>query len=324
MKALLCREFGPIANLSLADIEEPQPGPDQVLIEVKAAALNYPDALMVQGLYQMKPPLPFAPGAELAGVVKQVGSAVKYLKVGDAVVAMSGYGAFAEACLAAEMQCMPLPAGMDFDTASALMLTYGTSLHALRGGAQLQADETLLVLGASGGVGIAAIEIAKAMGARVIAAASSAEKLTVCKQVGADATINYEAENLKDRVMALTDGRGADVVYDPVGGKYSESALRATAWRGRFLVVGFAAGEIPRIPLNLCLLAERRIVGVFWGDAVRRDPATHLANMRQLQEWFAAGKIKPLITERVPLAGAVDAMQRIAARQVIGKVVVQP
>ncbi len=324
MKALLCREFGPISTLTLTDIAEPVPGPRQVLISVRSAALNFPDALIVQGLYQMKPPLPFSPGAEIAGVIKAVGAEVTNLKVGDRVVAMTGFGGFAECCLAEAAQCMPLPEALDFDTASALVLTYGTSLHALRTCAKLQAGETLLVLGASGGVGLAAIEIAKLMGARVIAAASSAEKLAVCKDVGADELINYESENIKDRVHVLTNGKGADVVYDPVGGKHSESALRATGWRGRFLVVGFAAGEIPRIPLNLALLSERQILGVFWGDAVRRDPASHLANMQQLQSRLAAGAIRPRITERVGLDKAADAITRIANRQTIGKVVINP
>lgn len=324
MKALMCNAFGPIADLVLSEVAEPVPGPRQVLIEVRAAALNFPDALMVQGLYQIKPALPFAPGAEVAGVVKAAGSEVKRLKAGDHVLSLVGHGGFAQCCVADEMQCMPLPAGMDFDTGAALVLTYGTSLHALRTVADLQAGETLLVLGASGGVGIAAIEIAKAMGARVIAAASSPEKLSVCKEVGADELINYETENLKDRVNALTDKRGADVVYDPVGGKHSESALRATGWRGRYLVVGFAGGEIPKIPLNLTLLAERKIMGVFWGDAVRRDPAQHLANMKTLQAWFAAGQIKPRITERLPLEQATNAITRISQRQTIGKVIINP
>lgn len=324
MKALICTEFGPIANLSLRDVPEPTPGPKQVLIEIRSAALNFPDALMVQGLYQIRPALPFAPGAEVAGVVKAIGSEVKRACVGDPVVAMTGHGGFAQSCLAEEGQCMPLPEGMDFDTGAALVLTYGTSLHALRTVAALHAGETLLVLGASGGVGIAAIEIAKTIGARVIAAASSAEKLAVCKEVGADELINYETENLKDRVMEFTGKKGADVVYDAVGGKHTEPALRATGWRGRFLVVGFAAGDIPKIPLNLALLSERKILGVFWGEAVRRDLPAHLANMKQLQEWFTAGKIRPRITERLSLEQATDAILRISQRKTIGKVVINP
>ena len=324
MKALLCREFGPISNLAIADVVEPNPGPQQVVIEVHSAALNFPDALIVQGLYQIKPPLPFSPGAELAGIVKTVGSEVKHLRPGDRVLAVTGHGGLAQACLADADQCMHLPDTLDFDTGAALVLTYGTSFHALRHCANLQAGETLLVLGASGGVGIAAIELAKAMGARVIAAASTTEKLAVCKEVGADELINYETEKLKERVMALTHNLGADVVYDAVGGKHSETALRSTGWRGRFLVVGFASGEIPRIPLNLALLSERQILGVFWHTAALRDPKNHLANMQILQAWLAEGKIRPRITERLPLDKAADAIARIAQRKTIGKIVINP
>lgn len=322
LQALLCTEFGPIDRLTLAELPRPTPGPRQVLIDVKAAALNFPDALIVQGLYQMRPPLPFAPGAEIAGVVAAVGEKVSRLRVGDRVTAFPGFGGFATACLADESLCMPLPEGMGFDVGAALVLTYGTSLHALRTCAALQQGETLVVLGASGGVGLAAIEIGKTMGARVIAAASSAGKLALCAAAGADALIDYSTESLKDRILELTAGNGADVVYDPVGGDYTEAALRATAWRGRYLVVGFAAGEIPRPPLNLALLKERRIIGVFWGEATQRDPKTHLENMAQLREWYAAGRISPRITERIDLAGAKDALQRMAARQTMGKVVV--
>ena len=246
------------------------------------------------------------------------------VRAGDHVIALVGHGAFAEECLADAHQVLPLPPGMDFDLGAAFVLTYGTSLHALQRIAKLQAGETVLVLGAAGGVGIAAIEIAKALGARVIAAASSVEKLALCKQVGADETINYADEDLRKRVDALTAGKGADVVYDPVGGPYSEIALRATAWRGRFLVIGFAAGEIPKIPLNLALLKERAILGVFWGDAMRREPAAHLANMKQLGEWFAAGKVRPVVSERIPLGEAGAAIKRLAGRQAMGKLVVLP
>jgi NADPH2:quinone reductase len=324
MKALMCHAFGPIADLRLEDVPAPVPDAGQVLIKVEAASVNFPDALIVQGLYQFKPPLPFSPGAELAGVVEAVGEDVRHLKPGDRVIASTMHGSFAEWCVADANRVLPLPAGMDFELGAAFVLTYGTSLHALQQCARLQSGETLLVLGAAGGVGLAAIEIAKAMGARVIAAASTAAKLALCKKVGADELINYDEEELRRRVDALTDGRGADVVYDPVGGRYSEAALRATAWRGRFLVVGFAAGEIPKIPLNLALLKERAIIGVFWGDAMRRDPAQHLANMRLLSEWFSSGKVHPVISERVPLAGAADAIARMANRQVMGKVVVLP
>jgi NADPH:quinone reductase len=324
MKALMCHAFGPIDTLRVEDLPSPVPGPGQVLVDVKAAAINFPDALIVQGLYQAKPALPFAPGAELAGVVNALGEGVKHLKLGDRVIAAVGHGAFAEECLVDAAQVMPLLPGMDFDLGAAFVLTYGTSLHALRRIAALQAGETLLVLGAAGGVGLAAIEIAKAMGARVIAAASSAEKLALCRKVGADETIDYSAEDLRKRVDALTGGKGADVVYDPVGGALSEAALRATAWRGRYLVIGFASGEIPKIALNLALLMERAILGVFWGAAVRRDPAAHLANMQQLAQWFAEGKVRPVVSERVALADAAAAIARLANRQGMGKIVVLP
>ncbi|ALX12332.1 NADPH:quinone oxidoreductase [Burkholderia cepacia JBK9] len=324
MKALLCTAFGPIDSLRIEDVAIPEPAAGQVRIQVKAASLNFPDALIVQGLYQVKPALPFSPGAEFAGVIDAVGEGVTAWRPGDSVVAFTGHGGFAEQCVADVHQIAALPPGMAFEQGSALMLAYGTSLHALQQRARLQAGETLLVLGAAGGVGIAAIEIAKALGARVIAAASSADKLALCREAGADETIDYAAEDLRRRVDELTGGRGADVVYDPVGGACSEAALRATAWRGRFLVVGFAAGEIPKIALNLALLKERDILGVFWGDAMRRDPAQHVANMRLLAEWFAAGKVRPAITERVSLAGAADAIARIASRRVKGKVVILP
>ncbi|OHC65283.1 MAG: NADPH:quinone oxidoreductase [Rhodocyclales bacterium GWA2_65_19] len=324
MHALICEAYGPIDTLVVKDIPSPVPGPRQVLIEVKAAAVNFPDALMVQGLYQVKPPLPFTPGAEIAGIVKAVGDEVKQHKVGDRVIALTSTGGFAEECLAEATRTMPLPAGMDFETGAALVLTYCTSLHALKDCGHLKAGETLVVLGAAGGVGISAIEIGKAMGARVIAAASSDDKLELCRHVGADETVNYSSENLKDRINELTAGKGADIVYDPVGGPYTEPALRALAWRGRLLVIGFAAGEIPKIPLNLALLKERSIVGVYWGDSTKHDPTGHLVNLNQLNEWFAAGKIRPVVSERFPLAAAKDAIAKIANRQVKGKIVVVP
>jgi NADPH2:quinone reductase len=324
MKALICAAYGPIDTLVVKDLPSPLPGPKQLLVEVKAAAVNFPDALMVQGLYQVKPPLPFTPGAEISGIVKAVGAEVKHFKAGDRIIAMVGQGGFAEECLADAARTMPLPSGMDFETGAALVLTYATSLHGLRDCGHLQPGETLVVLGAAGGVGIAAVEIGKAMGARVIAAASCEDKLALCRQVGADDTINYSTENLKDRINELTAGKGADVVYDPVGGTYTEAALRALAWRGRLLVIGFAAGDIPKIPLNLALLKERSIVGVYWGDSTKHDPAGHLANLNQLNEWFAAGTIRPVVSERFPLAAAADAVAKIANRQVKGKIVVLP
>jgi NADPH2:quinone reductase len=324
MKALICAEYGPPQNLSVQEIAAPRAGPGQVLVDVKARALNFPDGLMVQGLYQVKPPLPFTPGAELAGLIKEVGEGVQGLAVGDRIIGFPGLGAFAEECVVNAERVMPLPAGMDFAAGAALVLTYGTSLHALADCGRLQPGETLLVLGAAGGVGAAAVEIGKAMGARVIAAASSDDKLALCRQLGADATINYSSEDLRKRALELTEGRGADVVYDPVGGDYTESALRAMAWKGRLLIVGFAAGEIPRIPLNLALLKERSLVGVYWGDSVKHDPRGHAKNMKQLMAWFAEKKIRPAVSEQVSLAQAPDAIARILARQVKGKVVILP
>ena len=324
MKALICEAYGPIDTLVVKNLPSPVPGPKQLLVEVKAAAVNFPDALMVQGLYQVKPPLPFTPGAEISGIVKAAGAEVKHFKAGDRIIAMVGQGGFAEECIAEAARAMPLPPGMDFETGAALVLTYGTSLHGLKDCGHLKAGETLVVLGAAGGVGIAAVEIGKAMGAWVIAAASSDDKLALCRKVGADETINYSTENLKDRINELTAGKGADVVYDPVGGPYTEPALRALAWHGRLLVIGFAAGEIPKIPLNLALLKERSIIGVYWGDSTKHDPAGHLANLHQLNQWFTAGTIHPVVSEHFPLAAAKDAIAKIANRQVKGKIVVLP
>lgn len=324
MKALICAAFGPIDTLAIKDLPPPTPGPGQLLVEVRAAAVNFSDALLVQGLYQVKPRLPFTPGAEISGIVKSVGAEVKHYRPGDRIIAVVGQGGFAQECIADAARAMPLPADMDFESGAALVLAYCTSLHGLKDRGHLQAGETLVVLGAAGGVGISAIEIGKAMGARVIAAASSDDKLALCRKVGADETLNYSTENLKDRINELTAGKGADVVYDAVGGAHTEPALRALAWRGRLLVVGFAAGGIPKIPLNLTLLKERSIVGVYWGDAMKRDPAGHLANLHQLHEWFAAGAIRPVVSERFPLAAAKDAIAGIANRQVKGKIVVLP
>ena len=322
MKALVCNAFGPIEDLKVEDVESPSAGPGQVVVAIKAAALNFPDALIVQGLYQVKPALPFSPGAEFSGVVKTVGEGVSHLKVGDRVMALVPHGGLAEECAVDARGVIPLPDDMDYATGSALLLTYCTSLHALKDVAKLAAGETLLVLGASGGVGIAAIEIGKLMGARVIAAASSEKKLALCREHGADETIDYVRDDLRERVDALTEKRGVDVVYDAVGGAYSEAALRATSWGGRLLVVGFATGEIPRIPLNLALLKEREILGVYWGDWAKRNPKLQQAHLLQLLDWFRNQQIAPPVTEQLPLAGAVDALQRMAKRQVRGKVVV--
>ena len=321
MKAVLCKQFGPLESLVLEELPAPKAAPGEVVVSVKAASLNFPDVLIIQNKYQFKPPLPFSPGSELSGVVKEIGEGVTGFKPGDRVIAFTTYGAFAEEVKVEAGRLVPIPPGMDFDSAAAFLLTYGTSDHALRVRGALQSSETLLVLGAAGGVGLAAIEIGKALGARVIACASSADKLEVCGQHGADAAINYSIEDLRERIKQLTDGKGVDVVYDPVGGPYTEPALRSTAWRGRLLVVGFAAGEIPRIPLNLPLLMERSIIGVYWGEWARREPAAFADGIRQLGAWFREGKLKPHVSQTFPLAQAVDALKLMAARKVKGKVV---
>ncbi len=321
MKAILCKTYGPPESLVLEEVEPLKPGRGQVVIAVKACGVNFPDTLIIQGKYQFKPPLPFSPGSEVAGVVKEVGAGVKHVKEGDRVIAFTGHGGFAEEVLAEAAQLIPIPKGMDFTTASAFVLTYGTSHYALKDRAQLKPGETLLVLGAAGGVGLAAVEIGKVMGARVIAAASSDEKLEVCKQHGADEGINYTTEDLRERVKELTQGNGVDVVYDPVGGNYSEAALRSMAWGGRFLVIGFTAGEIPRIPLNLTLLKGCSIVGVFWGSFTARDPKRNQEHLQELLTWFVTGKIKPLISATYPLSRAADALNDMMNRKVKGKVV---
>ena len=321
MKAIVCKEFGPPESLSLEELPSPRPGAGEVVISVKAASVNFPDVLIIQNKYQFKPPLPFSPGSELAGVVKEVGAGVEGFKPGDRVIAFTTYGAFAEEVKTEATRLLPLPGNMDFATGAAFLLTYGTSDHALRDRANLKAGETLLVLGAAGGVGLAAVEIGKALGARVIACASTADKLAVCREHGADETINYATEDLRERIKALTGGRGVDVVYDAVGGPYSEPAFRSMAWRGRLLVVGFAAGDIPKLPLNLALLKGASIVGVFWGDFVRREPKAFAESVRQLGRWHAEGKVKPHVSRTFPLEKAVDALNLMAARQVKGKVV---
>lgn len=324
MKALRCHQYGPPEDLRVEDLPSPMPDKGQVAIDVKASALNFPDTLMVQGLYQVKPPLPFCPGAELAGLITALGEGVAGLRKGDRVIAFPGTGAFAEECVVAAERVLPLPSGMDFASGAALVLTYGTSLHALRDRGALREGEWLLVLGAAGGVGAAAIEIAKTLGARVIAAASNAEKLDLCRKLGADATIDYIGEDLRQRALEITAGKGVDVVYDPVGGIHAEAALRALAWRGRYLVVGFASGDIPKIALNLALLKERSLLGVYWGDAVRADPDQHRRNMHQLMDWFAEGRIRPFVSEEVPLREAGSAMRRLLQRRIKGKVVILP
>ena len=321
MKALLCTEFGPPDLLQYRDLPSPTAGPGQVVVYVKAASVNFPDVLIIQNKYQFKASLPFSPGCELAGIVKEVGANVAGVSVGDRVMAFIVHGAFAEEVVLDAGRIFPVPDGMGFEAAAALLVTYGTIDHALRDRGALKAGETVLVLGAAGGIGIAAIEIAKAVGARVIACASSDAKLAVCREHGADATINYASEDLRERIKALTEGRGPDVVYDAVGGAYTEPAFRSIAWRGRLLVVGFAAGEIPKLPLNLALLKGASVVGVFWGDFGKREPKPFAESLRQIATWYEQGKLRPHVSEKFPLARAADALKLMAARKVKGKVV---
>ena len=321
MKAVLCKQYGPPESLTIEELPSPKPGPGEVVVSVKAASVNFPDVLIIQNKYQFKPPLPFSPGSELAGVVKEIGPGVTGWKAGDRVIAFTTYGAFAEEVKTEAARLLPLPAGMDFVHGAAFLLTYATSEHALRDRGALKAGESLLVLGAAGGVGLAAIEIGKALGARVIAAASSDAKLAVCRDHGADATINYASEDLRQRVQALTEGRGVDMVYDPVGGAYTEAAFRSLAWRGRLLVVGFAAGEIPKLPLNLALLKGAAAVGVFWGDFARREPAAFAESVRQLARWYGEGKLRPHVSQTLPLEKAAEALKLLASREAKGKIV---
>jgi NADPH:quinone reductase len=323
LKALLCKQFGPPESLVLEDVPSPKPGAGEVVISIKAASVNFPDVLIIQNKYQFKPPLPFSPGSELSGVVKEIGAGVTNVKPGDKVIAVTTYGAFAEEVKTEALRLLPIPAGMDYASAAAFTLTYATTDHALRDRGQLRAGETLLVLGAAGGVGVSAIEIGKALGARVIACASSEDKLAVCREHGADETINYASEDLRERIKALTGGKGVDVIYDAVGGPYTEPAFRSIAWRGRHLVIGFAAGDIPKLPLNLALLKGASVVGVFWGDYTRREPQSFAQSARQLARWYGEGKLKPHVSATFPLAKAAEAMNLLASRKAKGKVVVQ-
>jgi len=321
MKAVLCKAWGPPESLVVEDVPAPKPGKGQVVVAVQAAGVNFPDVLIVQGKYQVKPEFPFSPGAEVAGTVKEVGEGVTHVKAGDYVVAFPGLGGFAEEVAVDATRVAPVPKALDPKVGAAVTLTYGTSYHALKDCAQLKPGETLLVLGAAGGVGLAAVELGKLMGARVIAAASSPAKLDAARQAGAEAGIDYEKEDLREAVKRLTDGKGVDVVYDPVGDRFAEPALRSLAWQGRYLVIGFAAGEIPKIPLNLALLMERSIVGVFWGEFTRRNPKANAANMREVMQWILEGKLKPLVSAAYPLERATEALLAMMNRQVLGKVV---
>jgi NADPH2:quinone reductase len=321
MHAWLCENPIGIEALTWKELPTPDPKAGEVRIAIRAASLNFPDILIVQNKYQMKPPLPFVPGSEYAGVIEAVGEGVIHLKPGDAVAAFSGTGGFATHACANAAVVMPLPPGFDFVDAAAFVLTYGTTHHALMDRGALRAGETVLVLGAAGGVGTAAIQIAKAAGATVIAAASSDDKCALCREIGADATINYSTTGLRDQLKTLTGGKGPDVVYDPVGGDLAEPVFRSIAWRGRYLVIGFAQGGIPSLPLNLALLKGASLVGVFWGEFARREPKANAKMMAELAQMYAQGKVKPVIDDRLPMADLKQAFERMGSRQVRGKLV---
>ena len=323
MKAMLCREFGPPENLSLEDVAEPELGKGQVRIAVRACGVNFPDLLLIAGKYQLRPPMPFAPGAEIAGDVIEVASDVSGLSPGQKVVAVTMFGGMAEQICVDAASVAPLPDGIDYPTAAAFLLTYATAFHALKQRARMKAGETLVVLGAAGGVGLAAVEIGKMMGATVIAAASSAEKLQLASDYGADHLINYTGDSLKDRIKEITAGRGADVLYDPVGGELFEQCLRAVAWGGRILVIGFTSGQIPTVPANLALLKGSSIIGVFWGRFAEEEPQTNARNTAELLQLLGDGKLKPHVSETYPLQQAASALQTIAARRAKGKIVIE-
>ena len=322
MKALVCKELGLADKLELLeDWPEPELGEHEVLINVQAAGLNFPDVLIIQGKYQIQPDLPFIPGGECSGVVAAVGAKVTRFKAGDKVLSMGASGAFCEKIAANEYAVFPMPEGLSFEQAAGISITYFTSYYALKQRADIQPGETLLVLGAAGGVGTTAIELGKLMGARVIAAASSDEKLELCKQLGADEVINYSDTSLKDAVKELTGGKGVDVVYDPVGGDYAEPAIRSMAWKGRYLVIGFASGPIPKIPLNLTLLKGCSLVGVFWGRFSGEEPEQNIKNIGELWELFSSGKISPVVTDSFPFEQYEEAFNCLTERRARGKVI---
>lgn len=323
MKAIRCKAYGPPSSLVLEDVENLKPNAKEVLVEVKACGLNFPDTLIIQGLYQFKPELPFTPGSDVAGIVKELGEGVSHLKEGQEVFGFVVHGALAEEVLVPANACFPKPPQMDFPTAASFLMAYGTSYHALKDRGRLAEGDSLLVLGASGGVGLAAVELGKLMGAKVIAAASTDEKLALCKKYGADEVINYSKKDLKTTIKELTDGKGADVIYDPVGGAYSEAALRGIARNGSFLVVGFAAGDIPKIPLNLPLLKEAAIVGVFWGSFAMKNPKANMENTKTLMQWHAEGKLKPYIHRIYDLKDTSEALEEMTNRKVKGKLIVK-
>jgi NADPH2:quinone reductase len=324
MKAVQCVEWGPPENLVVADIAIPEPGAGEVRVWVAAAGVNFPDALIVQKKYQVQPPLPFTPGTEVAGTVDKVGEGVRHVKAGDRVIAFVGIGGFAEFACAPAALVAPIPPGVSDEVAAAFTLTYATSHHALFDRGALKSGETLLVLGAGGGVGLAAVELGKVAGARVIAAASSAEKLAAAREHGADVLIDYSTQDLREAVKAATEGKGADVVYDPVGGPLTEAAVRSLAWRGRLLVIGFAQGEIPQIPANLLLIKGSSAVGVFWGDFARREPKANGAMLAELFGWLAAGKLRPHVSKTFSLQEVPTALRSLLDRAAVGKLVVVP
>ena len=324
MKALLCTRYGEPDDLELADIAAPEAGPGEVVVRIHAAALNFFDTLIIAGKYQFKPAPPFSPAAEFAGTVESLGAGVTAFRTGDRVLGYMTYGAARESVAISADKLIKIPDALDLDRAAGVCITYGTTFHALKDRASLKPGESLAVLGAAGGVGLAAVELGKIMGARVIACASSEAKLSFARKHGADDGINYASSDLKEALRRVTGGRGADVIYDPVGGPYTEPALRSIAWKGRFLVVGFAAGDIPRLPLNLVLLKGCDVLGVFWGSFIDRDPEGHHANMRQLLDWCAQGKLSSHVHAVFPLAEAPAALKAIAARQVMGKVLLRP
>ncbi|WP_152207735.1 NADPH:quinone oxidoreductase family protein [Marinobacter changyiensis] len=323
MRAILCKEYGPADTLVIEDTKSPEAKGSGVKVRVRAAGLNFPDTLIIEGKYQIKPTMPFSPGGEMSGEVLAIGEKVTRFKAGDRVMGLTGYGAFAEEVVVAEANLLPVPEGMSDEEAAAFTMVYGTSYHALKQRANIQPGETLLVLGASGGVGLATVELGKAMGAHVIAAASSADKLAVATQAGADEVINYTDEPLKDTIKKLTNNRGVDVVYDPVGGEFTEQALRGMAWNGRHLIVGFAAGDIPKIPANLTLLKGCSVVGVFWGAFTQKEPETSAQNMMDLFKLYSAGKIKPRISEVFAFEDYARALNALSERRAKGKIVLK-
>ena len=322
MKAILCKTYGTPDDLVLEDVADPQPGENEVRIATKACGVNFPDVLMIAGKYQVQPPMPFTPGAEISGDIVEIGQKVTHLKVGQRVLALCGHGGMAEQVCVNQHAVIPIPDDMDYVTAAGFILTYGTSYHALKQRAALQPGENLLVLGAAGGVGLAAVELGAIMGAKVIAAASTAEKIALAKEHGAEEGINYVETGLKDAVKELTGGEGADVIYDPVGGKLFDECLRSVAWNGRILVIGFASGDIPSIPANLPLLKGSSVVGVFWGRFAEREPRTHMSNTMELLQMYSEGKLQPHISDQFDLASAADAIRTLAERRAMGKVVV--